>query len=85
MCIRDRHYTLNNFDIHIYPNPVTDYLHIDGIEDLIELSLYDLSGNLIETTVSGETVLNVSNIASGIYFLQIHTPQKSFMKKIIKK
>ena len=76
-------YTLNDFKIQIYPNPVTDYLHIDGVEDLIELSLYDLRGNLIKTE-TGKSVIDVSNIASGIYFLQIHTPQKSFMKKIIK-
>ena len=69
--------------IHIYPNPVRDYLQIYGVENVLELSIYDLSGQLI-ITASDSNVLDVSSIASGMYFVQIQTSQQTFVKKIIK-
>ncbi len=55
--------------VKIYPNPVTDYLHLDG--DFDEAVLYNMNGqNLLNIT---EKIVNVSGLASGVYFLKVTT------------
>ncbi len=76
--------------IAVYPNPATDKVTID---------LGDSYGNVIVKLVAtngkdvrsfthtyGETiVLSIGDLASGTYFLQINTPDRSALAKIIKK
>ena len=64
--------------ILIYPNPTRDVLMIEGV-DSQTLRVYDLQGRLIKTENS--TQVDVSNLAEGIYLLQIGTQVVRFIKK----
>lgn len=58
--------------INIYPNPVSDSLHIDGIVEKTTLSLYDIVGKLVfKNEVESNTSINTSDFAKGIYTLII--------------
>ena len=74
--------------ISLYPNPAKEYidvrvdeLHVTGME------VYDVYGKLISTVsvVDNPTRINVSGLASGMYFVRVTTEQgvatKSFVKK----
>jgi hypothetical protein len=74
--------------ISLYPNPAKEYidvrvdeLHVTGME------VYDVYGKLINTVsvVDNPTRINVSGLASGMYFVRVTTEQgvvtKSFVKK----
>ena len=70
--------------ISVYPNPVTDYLYIEGLGSTVEeVSLFDFNGRLIETVTEG-TDIDLTDLSSGVYFLQIYTGQKAFVRKIFK-
>lgn len=82
-------------DIHqhlkIYPNPVTDRLHIDHIanELINDISLFDFTGKLIYKNVSIQQQ-NISLSMSetgiqnqGIYILKITSGTKTWYKKIM--
>ncbi len=55
----------------VTPNPAHDFVTVTTSLPLQELSLYDLSGRLIQTwkPTATEAVLNVSELSSGVYLL----------------
>ncbi len=73
--------------IAIYPNPATSTLTItiEGINPQ-QLSIVDINGkNVYEQnlSISGEMQLDISNWSSGIYFIQIVTPEGLITEKLI--
>lgn len=74
-------------NIKIYPNPVTDYLTIDVLETtkiLYEVIIYDVRGKRIKTisNIDNQKVnVQVSNINSGLYFIEIHDTNKNITTK----
>jgi len=66
-------------ELHVYPNPATNTLFIDGVADGQLLQIVDLSGRLIKTSV--ERKIDISDLESGIYF--IHTNRNN-IKRFIK-
>lgn len=61
-------------DIHIYPSPASDILHIQSTEMIHDLTLSDISGRVIHSN-SGLSLqgydINVKGLAEGVYFLTI--------------
>lgn len=72
---------LNNY-INIYPNPVTNILHIDGIA-IQEVNLYDEKGALIESH-DGPKSIDMAAYIPGLFILKIITSDRVLTKKIIK-
>lgn len=70
----------------IYPNPTKDHINIKNKNYKIEtFSLYDLGGRIIKTFSGKETKLDLSNLPSSTYILNIKTPEGAQSFKIIKK
>jgi hypothetical protein len=71
----------------VYPNPAKNELRIENGELRIEnIEIYDVYGrNVLAHTAyrTPHTVLNVSGLHSGIYFVKITTEQGIITKKII--
>ena len=71
--------------IEIYPNPVTDVLHIQ-MPSNISIEKVDLYNNLGQLVLENTTPnITTSTLASGLYQVQIATSEGTFHKKIIKK
>ncbi len=60
-------------EISIYPNPVAELLFIDGLNDnnTNQALLYDITGTVILNTIITSESIDVSQLASGVYFLVI--------------
>lgn len=66
--------------VRLAPNPVIDHLHIqlEGGAILYQLRLTNISGQVVHnTTIQGSTQLDLSNLHSGVYFLQIRSEQSN--------
>jgi len=83
----------NNLDIiectllNIFPNPASDYLHIEGNNMIIdELKIIDVLGKVIYSNKILQTtsLLDVSFLKSGLYFLTVETKEGRVVKKFIK-
>ncbi len=74
-----------NANITLYPNPVQDILNIQIPQNEItgELQLMDATGKVIEVFNTNTTQIDLSNQATGIYFLQIPTTSQNITKKLI--
>ncbi len=65
----------------VYPNPISSMLNIDSDKEFFA-SLYDLTGKKL-LNFSTKT-FDISQLASGIYYLDIILEDKRYTKKIIK-
>lgn len=74
-------------DIHIYPNPITEFVYIESSDELIsEFELYDLSGRLLVKRFANElkTKINVSEFLPGTYFINVMIKEENYRYKILK-
>jgi hypothetical protein len=68
--------------IIVYPNPAKEVLNI--ATDLeITVALYDMTGKLLRSKVTNKQI-DLKNLPSGVYFLQINYNGNIYNKKIIK-
>jgi hypothetical protein len=74
---------VKKLEFSIYPNPVTDILTIRTQEKVLNISLYDASGKLINTQFNNGQV-NVSMLPKGMYILKAVTDKAVYQQKFIK-
>lgn len=71
--------------VWVYPNPAVDWIFVEG-NDLEEVALYDVDGRLVKVidTPSGWKQINISELASGLYWLRVRADGRSVVRKMIK-
>ena len=76
----------DNTSISVYPNPVTDKIHISNEQKLpvSSIMIYDISGRLIKSCPQGTTEIDMSDVSTGVYIIRISVEDKVITHKIIK-
>ena len=79
--------TLSN-QISVYPNPTSGELKIENGELKIKsVEVFDVYGRRLlsqPSPKSPETVIDISHLTTGVYFLRIHTEAGQVIKKVLK-
>ena len=71
-------------DIKVYPNPTKDVLRIEGLKSQSNIRLIDLSGKTVLTNVvSNNDQIDLSEVNSGVYYIEIENNSSRIVKKII--
>ncbi len=73
--------------IKVFPLPVRDKLNVTADGNVIKsVTLVSTNGLVVAKAVKPETIvtLNVSTLASGIYFINVATEEKNYSRKIMK-
>jgi len=76
---------LNN-TIKIYPNPATDTLYLNfPDQNISKIQLIDSKGKVVYTdnVVTQNETIDLSEIISGLYIVQIHTSDNIYTKKVM--
>ena len=77
----------NADDPLIYPNPFSDFIHIDNIsEEFSDLNINDINGKIILYTKINNNLIKIKmpdNTVSGTYILKLISQNKSIIKKLI--
>ena len=76
----------SSVDIHVYPNPVTDFLNIEFnslLSKPVNISLFDASGKEVMTMQfnSSKNSFDVSGLTSGVYM--IHVSEFDIVKQVM--
>ena len=69
-------------DFSLYPNPAHDVLNIESQQEIETVKIYNLQGQLIKEVSTNS--IDVSNLNTGLYFVQVTIEGKSITKKFIK-
>lgn len=80
-------------DITVYPNPTDGIINLELTSiksDKIQITVFDMNGKTIKQKLilnNGNTTeqVDLSSIATGIYFVKIQTDKEEYIKKIFKK
>jgi hypothetical protein len=67
--------------VAVYPNPVKDQLTVNA-ENLQSVEVYNLVGQLVMT--SSSSVIDMSDLNEGIYFVRVTAEGKTVTKRIVK-
>jgi len=70
-------------NFNIYPNPTSDVLNISLENNLVleQITIYNNLGQVVKTAI--ENVIDVSQLAKGLYFVEVATNQGKATKKVI--
>jgi len=71
-------------NISIYPNPANAQMVIDAKRPIEVISILDIMGKTVKRIVDPYSTIDVSDLAKGIYFLQMKIDETLVSKKIIK-
>lgn len=73
--------------ILVYPNPTSDVLHIQtkGNIELQEVKIYNMQGRELYASQQHLQTVNITDLSSGIYLLNIKTNEGTISQRVIKK
>ena len=70
--------------INLYPNPVKDFVTINGINGNANVTIIDLQGKIVfSKEISSDSQINVSAFDEGIYIVNVRNAETSENKKLI--
>jgi hypothetical protein len=70
-------------EINVYPNPTTNELIISGVDNITNIEVIGLSGNVIRTFKNVSTIY-VEDLTNGLYIMKIYTADDVFTGRFIK-
>ena len=72
--------------IQIYPNPVTDILHIETLNPLQNVEIFSVNGKIIYQSNPNSTCteVNLNSIKPGIYLIRVLTKGQLLTEKMVK-
>ena len=74
--------SINNDKFKIFPNPATENIHIDTSEEIQNIKIYNLLGQLLINTK--KTDVSIENLKTGVYIISIKTLNQTSSFKFIK-
>jgi len=74
---------LNN--VQLFPNPVKDKLFIEGLNSMSDIKIINSIGQVVLTmqAINTKATLNLNELSSGLYLIEIHTGNDMIIKKIL--
>jgi len=69
----------SNTQFSLFPNPCSEKLYISSNTKTLDVKIYDIYGQLVIQDKS-KNEINISNLKSGIYFIEIDNVRQKFIK-----
>jgi hypothetical protein len=86
----DRPLSTENFfksNFAVYPNPATDVINISNVNglEITKSTITDINGRIVKEMNSSVNNINVGDLTTGVYFLNVTTTTGNGTTKIVKK
>ena len=76
---------VNALAVNIYPNPASRFFEIDTNQEIVQISLIDLNGRVIQSFAQGLDNYSITDVSEGFYLLHIQTDVGTVTQKLIVK
>lgn len=73
-----------DLQVKVYPNPTSSSFKINSGTQLQKVSLFNLSGAIIEEWNGTQNTFDIQHLQNGMYLLEIETDQGHLQRKILK-
>jgi hypothetical protein len=74
----------NEAQLVLYPNPATDYLNIENFDSASAYQFFNNLGQKINIQIDDNGVVDLENLSTGFYTIQLVTPQGRLVEKFMK-
>jgi hypothetical protein len=71
--------------ISVYPNPSADKISIESDDEIHSVTIYNMEGEELIKKDNEFNDLNINNLKSGVYIINIETSNAVIIDKLIKK
>ncbi len=71
-------------EVVIYPNPTRDKFYITGVEDIINIDIFDNQGRVYPLNTSSYEMIDIESYPSGVYFIKIKTKDSYKTLRVVK-
>jgi hypothetical protein len=75
--------SLDENTVKLYPNPATDVVNIKTNQTIKNVRVFNVNGQKV-LDIANQSQINISNLPTGMYFLNINTNQSNQTIKILK-
>ena len=73
---------IENNNIDVYPNPTTGILYV-RLDVNFDATVYNYQGQVVTKSLNNNGQIDLSNLTSGVYFVQIKTDRNIMVEKVI--
>ena len=70
-----------NSIIHVFPNPVNQFLNLQDLTGAQDVKIYSTTGILVKTAYSNQNQIDVQDLNSGVYILETENTKVKFVKE----
>ncbi len=79
-------YGLHNADVSVFPNPASEKIYFSSWSEVNTVKIYSGTGQLTASLVKPplDNGIDIRNLASGLYFLQIENDPKQYKFQVVK-
>lgn len=70
--------------VGLYPNPTNDRFSIRSKETVQAVTIYTVTGQKVKHVINPAQDINVSDLVSGVYLINIKTNNRTFTKRLLK-
>ncbi len=77
-------YEIEISDVNVYPNPTTGILNVE-IDTDFDAVVYNYQGQVVMRSHNNNGQIDMSGLASGVYFVQIKTDNSIMIEKVVMK
>ncbi|WP_299768938.1 glycoside hydrolase family 9 protein [uncultured Dokdonia sp.] len=75
---------LTTLDFKIYPNPTSSSFQMTGVKNRGELKIYSVLGQFVHSEiVTNNSIVDISNLTRGMYFVKLNQDTKTSTQKLI--
>ncbi len=72
-------------NLSVYPNPSSGVFNLYSEEAVLNYSILDLSGKVIQQKIGNYKKVNLNQLPKGVYILRINTVNNNYIKRLILK
>jgi hypothetical protein len=76
---------ISSNDLGIFPNPAYDQLKISSPSEIESLVIYDLKGKVMVKKTVVDEVIDITNLKSGLYLIEITLQTGTYRRKLFKR
>ena len=74
-----------NITYQVFPNPVDDIIYLSGVENFpVRVQIISDNGQTLVDKFIDDGLINVQQLAPGVYFITIETPEVDVIKRFVK-
>ena len=73
---------LNAKDVNVYPNPTSGVVYVD-LNESFDAVIYNYQGQVVKSLYDNNNQIDMSELSSGMYFVEIKTNDNTIVKKVL--